>query len=91
MLPVSQGPVQYAQVSKLCYNGTMRQQDTALVSAQEVILAFNIPRTYLYRLVQRGKIRAHYQPRQPYHERRRLLFRLSEVEEDLALLPKPKP
>lgn len=62
-----------------------------LVSAKEICKATGLPRHILYGMVERGEIVAHEQPREFYHKRRRLLFRLSEVEAALRQLRESRP
>lgn len=50
-----------------------------LVSAQEIVKRFGIPRSTLYYLAEAGKIPYHVAPRQPWHQRRHLLFNPEEV------------
>lgn len=72
----------------LWYNRNMNEH-SPLVAARVIIGQFGIPHATLYRLVNRGIIPCHEQPRQPWHTRRRLLFSLSEVAEALANMHHP--
>lgn len=62
-----------------------------MVTAAEVIKHFDMPRATFYWLVKTGAITAHVLPPKDWHRRRQLRFRLSEVAEDLAKIPKPAP
>ncbi len=61
-----------------------------MVNAAAIIAATGMPKSKLYRLVEQGKVRAYPLPRLPHHQRQAYLFKLSEVEEDLANLPRSK-
>lgn len=64
-------------------------QEEPLVTAATIVRELGIPRSTLYRLVSEHRIPVH-SIRQPWHQRQRIAFKLSEVRAALGL-PDPEP
>lgn len=59
-------------------------EEEKLVTVKAVSRQFNIPEYAIYRMVKDGRLPAHEMPREPWHKRTRIGFRLSEVERALS-------
>ena len=71
-----------------CYTGAM--EDEPLVTAKVIAAQFHIPRSTLYRLVDQGRIPAE-DVTQPWHDRRQLRFKVSDVQRAIDAMKPPAP
>jgi excisionase family DNA binding protein len=65
-------------------------EDEPLVTAKVIADEFGIPRSTLYRLVADGRVPAH-DVTKPWHDRRQLRFRVSEVRKAIEDRKRPTP